>query len=102
MHENYFYDREYKELEDKGVKNIEAALLLRSHMSDLSEFFYCAGWSSSISSELWQAITCGEMDYLSKTDISVLRWLYNAAGGWWDDNKVFIEKNEWLRRIGKI
>lgn len=98
---------------DKGVKRIEAILLLSSEdnkqfyqkqelvnfigqlISELSESIYCAGWFDGIERELWNLSEDtdimsinNEMYTINKNEVYELRSLADKLGYWviWDDN----------------
>lgn len=62
---------------------------LYQHMSDISEDHYCAGWMSGNEYRLWNAMTDPDddraygMGKISDWEVTRLRELHNAAGGWW-------------------
>jgi hypothetical protein len=85
----------------------DAATMLRSLMSDLSEFCWCAGWLGGCEDSLWAFVTDGPgewgMGEVNQRDVDELRRLSDKAGGWWVwDNamggNVFVPRAEWLAR----
>lgn len=88
---------------------------LADHMSELSEYSYCAGWMSGIEEALWEIMNdpAGElrqrygMAVFTDYQLERLRELSDACGGWiyWkgdvgpDDGEAFITTADWLARI---
>ena len=90
----------------------EAALALRSLMSELSERCWCARWMEGTENFLWEAasgVRCGEhpspvewgWGSVGGPDIARLHALHVASGGWWhfDDSgaKLFVVIADWER-----
>ena len=82
-------------------------IALMNKMSELSEFYYSAGWVSDLEYSLWRVLQ-GETSAfaggnLQASEIQALRDLSDKCGGWiiWKIDKyllgeVFIPMNEWL------
>jgi hypothetical protein len=84
----------------REARNQNAALLLDSRIREISEETWCAGWSSEIESDLWEA-ACGSgdlkygMGLVTERELASLMDYANEAGGWWTYDR-FVPFEEWL------
>lgn len=71
----------------KLAKSEDAALLLESFMSEISELHYCAGWLIGLEFSLWSIMTTYHREFglgpVSEANVARLRELHERAGGWW-------------------
>lgn len=76
---------------------------LRAYMSELSEYYECAGWLSGLSDVLWVALHGGPTHFWggepTEGELALLRRLHEEAGGWWDGEE-FVTTAEWRERLG--
>jgi hypothetical protein len=90
------------------AKDTNAAVLLRTLMSDISEEYWCAGWLSGLEFTLWQLLNGGQREIgmfgrdVSEDQVADLKRLSEQAGGWWyyndKDGETFIPIKDWLPR----
>jgi hypothetical protein len=92
------------------AKDRNAALLLQSLMSDISEDYYCAGWLIGLEQILWGMVAGGCRDFgmgvVTEDEVAQLKQLSEQAGGWWhsveDDGETFITIGEWKEKYAKL
>ncbi len=87
------------------AKNGEAAQQLRTAMSAISERYYYAGWLLGLEYTLWGMIlgTVSRewgLGIVGQAEISEVKQLSDAAGGWWAwndmiDAELFLPWTEW-------
>lgn len=100
---------EYEIIEERiptNCQDVEAAILLLSLMSEISEDHYCAGWLINLEFILWETIFESPNKYFGDSPISIaniakLLELTYRCQGWWtwsDDQKgeTFLPYEEWL------
>lgn len=83
-----------------------AALLLQSLMSGISEEYYCAGWLIGLEEILWSMVVGSRREFgmgkVTEDEVAQLKQLSEQAGGWWHyvegDGETFITAEEWTTK----
>jgi hypothetical protein len=85
--------------------NPDAARLLATAMSDISEEHWCAGWLDQTEFVLWRAVTTGHLKWgiaqIESARIEQLRMLSEQCNGWivFDEvaGRIYVPLAEWQR-----
>jgi len=81
-----------------ATKDARASELLLSRMQRISESEWAAGWMTGLEYVLWEALS-GEppTHQFYAEDLTELRELSEACGGWWvwNDGTCFVSLGEW-------